>query len=376
MVEFDEFGPEKIIEVYDPHTKMHGFTVIDNTALGPGKGGIRMTPTVTINEVARLARAMTWKCALADLPFGGGKSGIVANSKEITIGQKHQIVEAFAKALKPVSPSMYIAAPDMNMGEEEMAIYAEANGSLKSTTGKPSNMCVRPGEECGIPHEFGSTGYGVFQSGVVAAEHLKMKLKGCTVAIEGYGNVGSFAAKFFSEAGAKIVSVSDSKGSIYNEKGFDIKKLDKIKKDTRSVINYTPGEKRDHEFLFELGVDFLVPSALPDVINESNFDKIKAKIILEAANIPMTVKIEEWLHEKGILVIPDFVSNAGGVISSYAEYMGKNPDGMFKLVEDKIKKNAKIVLDNAKKNKCTPRDSAMDLAVKRIKEAMRKRDKS
>jgi len=236
----DEWGPEKVLQVYDPQSKTQGILVIDNTALGPGKGGIRMTPTVSVEEVFRLARTMTWKCAMAELPFGGAKSGIIANPKKISKEEKLELIRAFAVALKPVSPSQYVAAPDINTGEQEMATYALANGSLKSCTGKPAHMCVRPGEKCGIPHEYGSTGYGVFHATRVAAEHISINLKKATIAIDGFGNVGSFLAKYISEFGAKVVAVSDSKGCVYNPDGLDYGKLKKVKEEARSVVNYEP----------------------------------------------------------------------------------------------------------------------------------------
>src|SRR3989338_10665286 len=143
MVDWDRYGPEKVIQVYNPKVGMKGVVVLDNTSLGPAKGGIRMTPTVSIDEVAKLARTMTWKCALADLPFGGGKSGIISPPK-MTEQQKMEIMKSFAIALRPVCPSLYVAAPDMNTGEKEMAEFVIANGHMKSATGKPNNMCVSP----------------------------------------------------------------------------------------------------------------------------------------------------------------------------------------------------------------------------------------
>ncbi|MBI2578844.1 MAG: Glu/Leu/Phe/Val dehydrogenase [Candidatus Aenigmarchaeota archaeon] len=375
MILHDEFGPEKIVEVYDPKTKMRGVLVIDNTALGPGKGGIRMTPTVDKDEVFRLARTMTWKCSLAGLPFGGAKSGIIADPKNMSKEQKKAVVEAFAIALKPLSPRQYIAAPDVNIAEEEMRWYAEANGSWKSCTGKPANMCVKPGEKCGIPHEYGSTGFGVAHATAVAAGFAKIDLKGAKIAIEGFGNVGSFAAKHFSEMGARIVATSDSKGCIYNDQGLGIEELSEVKQQTGSVVNYRPGQVLKNEELFLLDVDILIPAALPDVINEKNVDGIKAKLVVEGANIPMTPEIEAKLHEKGILVVPDFVANAGGVISSYAEYKGLNPQNMFDLVKEKITANTKKVLKHAKKIRMAPREAAMELAMKRVRKAMEKRQK-
>ncbi|MDH5779164.1 MAG: Glu/Leu/Phe/Val dehydrogenase [Candidatus Bathyarchaeota archaeon] len=369
----DQWGPEKVLQVYDPQSKTQGILVIDNTALGPGKGGIRMTPTVSVEEVFRLARTMTWKCAMAELPFGGAKSGIIANPKKISKEEKLDLVKAFAVALKPVSPSQYVAAPDINTGEQEMAAYALANGSLKSCTGKPAHMCVRPGEKCGIPHEYGSTGYGVFHATRVAAEHISIYLKEATIAIDGFGNVGSFLAKYISEFGAKVVAVSDSRGCVYNPDGLDYEKLKKVKEEARSVVNYEPGQVLKNEELFELPVDILVPASIPDVINERNADKIEAKLIVEAANIPATHEGEEKLHEKSVLVVPDIIANAGGVISSYAEYMGENPRRMFEMVEEKIVRNVRLVIRKAEEEKITPRDAALEIAQERIRKAMRKR---
>jgi len=370
----DEWGPEKVLQVYDSNTGMKGILIIDNTALGPGKGGVRMTPTVNVEEVFRLARTMTWKCALAELPFGGAKSGIITNPKKILKEEKMSLIRAFAKSLRPFSPSQYIAAPDINTGEEEMAAYALANGYLKSCTGKPADMCVRPGEECGIPHEYGSTGYGVFHATKLAAEHIGIKLKEGTTAIDGFGNVGSFLAKYISEFGAKIVAVTDSRGCIYNPNGLDYEKLKKVKEETGSVTNYKQGQVLKHEQLFELPVDILVPASIPDVITEKNVDKIKAKVIVEAANIPVTYESESRLNEKGVLVIPDFIANAGGVISSYAEYIGENPQRMFQMVEEKIVKNVRSVIEKAEGEKIAPRDAALKIAQKRVREAMEKRE--
>ena len=373
----DEFGPEKVIEVYDSSVGLKGILVIDNTSRGPGKGGIRMTPTVDVEEVFRLARTMTWKCALADLPFGGAKSGIIADVKRLNKEQKKAIIQAFARALKPLSPKQYIAAPDVNTAEEEMKWYAEANGSWKSCTGKPANVCMKlfgqPGEKCGIPHEFGSTGLGVAHATAIACKHKGIEIKNATVAIEGFGNVGTFASEYLQKFGAKIVAVSDSKGAVYNEDGIDVKKLEDVKKLTGSVVNYKPGKVLKNEDLFSLPVDIIIPSALPDTINKGNMNAIKSKIIVEGANIPMTADIDNELHKHGILVVPDFVANAGGVISSYAEYRGYNPKDMFALVERKIKQNTKLILEKAKKERMKPRDAAMSIAVERVRSAMKRK---
>ncbi len=369
----DEFGPEIIYEVYDSKTGLKGVLVIDNTARGRGKGGIRMTPSVNVEEVFRLARTMTWKNALADLPFGGAKSGIIADVKKISRDKKKELIQSFSRALKPVCPKKYIAAPDVNMAEEEIKWFVEANGSMKSATGKPSNLCVAPGEKCGIPHEYGSTGFGVSIAAKIASNFAGISIKGSTVAIEGFGNVGTFVAKHLSKKGAKIVAVSDSRGTIYNAEGLVPNSLMNIKKKKGSVIYYKDGKVLSNEKIFELPVDIIVPAALPDVINKNNVDNIQAKIIVEGANIPTTPEIEEKLYKKGIVVIPDFVANAGGVISSYAEYRGYNPKDMFSVVEKKMEKNVNLVLNKSKKDKIKPRDAALDIAVKRVKKAMAKR---
>ncbi len=368
----DEFGPEYVIEVYDKKIGLKGVLVIDSLAHGPGKGGIRMTPTVDVTEVFRLARTMTWKNALAELPFGGAKAGIKASPEDIkNKDRKKALIQAFSKALKPIVPKLYIAGPDVNTGEQEMQWFFEANGDWRACTGKPATVCMnlfgKKGEKCGIPHEYGSTGFGVAHASVIAAKHIGLDIKGATVAIEGFGNVGIFASEYLSEFGAKIAAVSDSKGVIYNENGLNVKKLYDVKQKTGSVVNYKPGKVLQNRQIFELPVDIIVPGALPDVITKANVNNVKAKIVVEAANIPTTPEMEEILHKKGILVVPDFVANAGGVISSYAEYRGHNPKRMFELVEKKIKKNVKIILDRAREENVKPRDAALKIAQERVR---------
>jgi glutamate dehydrogenase (NAD(P)+) len=359
MVNYDSYGPEKILYVYNPKVGMRGFVVIDSTALGPAKGGIRMTPSVSVEEVSRLARAMTWKCALANIPFGGGKSGIVADDKNMTPQKKKQIIQAFAVALRQVCPSIYVAAPDMNTAEKEMETFSKANGSRKSCTGKPKKLG-------GLPHELGSTGFGVFHATDVACKHKKIKLKGATVAIEGFGNVGWFAAKFLSEAGAKLVAVSDSRGVAHDEKGLDFKELARVKKETGTVVNYLGCKKKHCSHITEVKADILVTAAVPDLIKVHDVDKLKFKIIVEGSNIPMTAEVEDLVHKKGILVVPDFVANAGGVISSYVEFIGGNEKKMFSMVKKKLRENTDLVLKQAKNKKCSPRKVALQIAQKRV----------
>ena len=355
--EADEFGPEKVVQVYDPKLKYEAVLVIDNTALGPGKGGVRLVPDVTVEEVLGLARAMTWKNALADIPFGGAKSGIKANPKEI---DKIAVMKSFAHALRNLIPSEYVAGPDMNTGEKEMDAIAEVLGE-KAATGKSS-------KNGGLPHELGSTGFGVSKSVLVALEFANIKKEEAKIAIEGFGNVGTFTAKFLSEAGARIVAVSDSSGTVYNLNGLDVEKLIEIKQSTRKVTNYKEEGTKilPTAELFKLPVDVLLPGARPNAVNESNEKDVKAKIIVEAANIPMTIEIEKELEKRGILIVPDFVANAGGVISSAMEWEGKSEKEMFERVERTIIKNTKTVLENAKEESKSPRDVALEIAKEKV----------
>ena len=200
----------------------------------------------------------------------------------------------------------------MYMAEREMETFAKANGDMKSCTGKPKHLK-------GLPHELGSTGFGVYYSTKTALDFLGKDIKKTTVAIEGFGNVGVFAFKLLSEAGARIVAVSDSKGVIYNEKGIDFKRLEKAKEEKGSVINYGEGKVLKNHEIISVNADVLITAAIPDLIKDEDVNKIKFKLIVEGSNIPMSEKAERDLYKKGVLVIPDIIANAGGVISSYVE---------------------------------------------------------
>ena len=373
----DEWGPEQIIKVHDPATGLRGILVIDNTALGPGKGGIRMSPDVTEEEVFRLARTMTWKNALAGIPFGGAKAGIrIERGKE---PDKKALMQAFAKALKPFTPKKYIAGPDVNTGEREMQWFVEATGSWRSATGKPANYCMavfgKKGEKCGIPHEFGSTGFGVAEATKVAAEAMGLEIKGATVAIHGFGNVGTFTYQFLSDMGAKVVLLADKEGALYDENGFDREKIEKLISSRASLSSYGGGKKMASAEFWKIPVDILIPASVTDVINESNKHTVKAKLIVEAGNIPMSEKIENEFHEQGIVIVPDFVANAGGVISSYAEYRGYNPKQMFELVKRKISKVTLQVIKRSLKTKENPRLVALSMAREKVRAGMAKKRK-
>jgi glutamate dehydrogenase/leucine dehydrogenase len=374
-IKFDKFGPEYVINVYDPKIGMKGILVIDSTVLGPGKGGIRMTPDVDAEEIFRLGRTMTWKNALAELPFGGAKAGIVWPAGGGDELKKH-FIQSFARAIKIFTPGKYIAAPDVGTGEKEMRWFTEATGNWRSATGKPANLCMkifgRPGEKCGLPHEYGSTGFGVAKVAKIAADIAGLDIKKSKLAIHGFGNVGGYSWKYLTEAGATVVALADKSAILYSENGFEKKIVEKIIQEHGLLEVYPDAVRLKPEEFWSLDVDILIPSSVTDVINETNKNKIRAKIIVEAGNIPMRENIEEELFRRDILIVPDFVANAGGVISSYAEYRGYNPKHMFEIVERKITKSANIVLKGALKQKENPRKVALEIAQKRVLAAMSK----
>lgn len=374
MKETASRNPEYVVHVSDDAIGMEGFLVIDSTAIGLGKGGIRMTADVSEQEVRRLARTMTWKNAVAGIPFGGAKGGIVwkGGTKDL----KKRIVQSYARALRPFIPTKYIAGPDVNSGEEEMRWIAEAVGEWSASTGKPSAYCApgkRGGKKCGLPHELGSTGFGVAIATEIAAELAGVPLKGAGVAIHGFGNVGTFAYRFLTERGAKIVALADKSGAVYSKDGFDAKKITAVINKKKTLAETFGNDGILSQEFWGLPVDILIPASVTDVINVTNKDKIRAKLIVEGGNIVMSEDIERELSDRGIAIVPDFVANAGGVISSYAEYMGYPPEKMFKIVREKISETTRIVMKEAIAKKKNPRDVGMRLAMERVEAAKKKR---
>ncbi len=367
MIGYNQYGPEKILSVYDSKAGMRGVVVIDNTTLGPGKGGIRMTPTVEVEEVARLARTMTWKCAVMELPFGGAKAGLIADPKGIGLHKKRVLVEAFARSLKVICPAIYIAAPDMYMGAQDMAWFAEANGNLKSCTGKPENMG-------GIPHEAGGTGYGVYHATRVAADMIGLDLGKATFAVEGFGNVGKPAARYLCEGGAKFVAVSDSQGTIHNPQGLSFETLQSLKEQGKSVIAYAEvggGEVCDRvscDRILDVEADILITAARKDLINYPDVERLRFRLIVEGSNIPMSFQVENLCFKKGITVIPDFVANAGGLISSYVEHIGGDRSRIHEAIEERVAENTRMILEESLSGNRMPRKCALNLARRRIRE--------
>jgi glutamate dehydrogenase (NAD(P)+) len=359
-IKFDDIGPSKVIHLYSKKTNFKAIVVIDNTALGPAVGGVRVSPGVNIEEVTRLARTMTLKNAIAGLSHGGGKAGIMADPKS---PEKERYFRVFARMIKELEE--YIPGPDMGSDEEAMAwIYDE--------TGR---ACGLPEEIGGLPlDKLGATGFGLAECAEVACPYAGINLKGARVAIQGFGSVGRAAAKFFSEKGAILVAASDTRGTIYSKEGLDVNKLIETKMSKGTVKSCEKGTCMGIEELFSVDCDILIPAATPDVIHEDNAHTIKAKLILQGANIPATMAAEEILMERGILSVPDFIANAGGVIMAAMEYEKRTEKEAFESIFSKIRKNTYLILENAKREKILPRIAAEKLAKEKVLEAMRYRE--
>ncbi len=361
-IEFDELGPAKILQVHDPGSGLHGFVVVDNIALGPAIGGVRISPTVTPLEVSRLARTMTLKSAIAGLDHGGGKAGIVADPKQANI---EQIFRAFARMMGGVEE--YVPAPDMG-SDETMMVW------IKEEIGRVLGL---PEEVGGLPlDKLGATGCGVAECAEIACNYAGLQLRGATVAIQGFGNVGRAAARFLAEKGAIIVAASDSRGTLAHSEGLNIEDLLVTKQDKGTVIESPQGTALPGEAIFELDCDILVPAATPDVIHRGNLEQVKAKLILQGANIPVTLEAEAILAKRGVLVVPDFIANAGGLIMAAMEYRKKSAQEAFVAITRKIQKNTDKILQKAQQEKLLPRAAAEQLALERVKAAMAMRNLS
>ena len=352
---FNDLGPAKIIQLYDPQLAVKAVVVVDNTALGPAIGGVRVTPTVSVPEVMRLARTMTLKSAGAGLPHGGGKSGIIADPKDPRI---EQIFRSFARMIREVTE--YIPAPDMGSNEHFMTWIEDEIG----------RVCGLPESHGGLPlDKLGATGYGLAECAEVASAKIGLELKGARVAIQGYGSVGRAAARFLAEKGAVIVAASDSHGTLYETQGLDIVNLDAAKDQQGSVI-HGAGQRLEADALFAVDCDILIPAATPDVIRADNQADIRARLILEGANIPATAEAEAALAARGVLLVPDFIANAGGLIMAAMEYAKKNAAEAFVAISTKIKENTALTVDMSRQHGLLPRAAAERMARDRVKKAM------
>ena len=357
-----------------------GFRVQYNNARGPCKGGIRYHPEETIDTIRALSAWMTWKCAVMDIPLGGGKGGIICNPKEMSLGELERLSRTYIDLISPlIGPQIDIPAPDVYTTPQIMAWMMDEFNKLRGYY-CPGVITGKPVEVGGSEGRDDATAVGGLCVVREAAKHLKIDLKKATVAVQGYGNAGSFVAMLVSEKfGSKVVAVTDSKGGIYNKEGLDAEKVLEHKKKTGSVMG-SPGTKEiSNEEILELDVDILFPSALENVITHGNAGKIKAKIVAELANGPTTPEADEILYKNKVFVIPYFLCNAGGITVSYFEWV-QNITGdywdeaaVYSKLDKKMTKAFKDVLEISLKEKVDMRTAAYMVAVQRVATVMKLR---
>ena len=356
-----------------------GYRVQYNITLGPAKGGIRYHPDVTLDEVTALAAWMTWKCAVAHVPFGGGKGGIVCDPTRMSRRELEALTRRYvAESVDAIGPEKDVPAPDVNTNDQIMAWVMDTysmhvgHTSTAVVTGKPIEMGGSLGRR-------EATGRGVMIVTREAAKHLGLDIKGATVAVQGFGNVGSVSADLLAKIGAKIVAVTDWKGGVYNAQGLDVPAMIEFAKQKKTIDGFPGGEPIENDQLFSLDVDVLVPAALENQITDENAANIRAKIIAEGANGPTTPEAHTILHERGVFVIPDILANAGGVTTSYFEWV-QDRHGYFweesevnKRLEAKMVEAFHDVLQTSIKYKVDLRTAAYVVAINRVATVTRMR---
>jgi glutamate dehydrogenase/leucine dehydrogenase len=357
----DDFGPGRIIHIHRPGIGLKAIVVVDNTACGAAVGGVRMAPDVSVEECFRLARAMTWKNAAAGLPHGGGKS-VIFGVPRMAVAEKEQIVRAFANAIEDIAD--YIPGPDMGTNEQCMAW-------IKDETGRAVGL---PSVIGGIPlDEIGATGFGLAACVDVAREFINLELKGARVAIQGFGAVGKHAARFLAEKGCILVAASDTAGTLADSSGLDVGALMALKASGRSLHDFAKGSKLPVDAVLDVDCDIWIPAARPDVLRADNVSRLRTRLVPQGANIPCTPEAEQALYEKGVLVVPDFIANAGGVICASIEYRGGTQRAAFDYIDERIRANTRAVLEESSSGKVLPRSAATALAERRVRSAMQTR---
>jgi glutamate dehydrogenase/leucine dehydrogenase len=353
----DALGPAKIVHVHEPRAGLRAVVVVDNVMRGPALGGVRMAPDVSTEECVRLARAMTFKNAAAGLAHGGGKSVIVADPK-MPDADKERIMRAFAQAIRGLDE--YVPGPDMGTDERCM-------GWVHDEIGRAAGL---PPDIGGIPlDEIGATGFGLAVAVDVARERCAFALRDARVAVQGFGAVGRHAARFLVRKGARLVAASDSRGTLWDPAGIDVEELVRVKAAGGSVLDYPRGEKADRDAIIAVACEVWIPAARPDVVTAANVDRLRATLVAQGANIPVSAEAETILHRRGVLSIPDFIANAGGVICAAVEYRGGTEKAAFETIEAKIAANTRSVLAAVDRDGVEPRMAAVDLARRRIEAA-------
>ena len=378
--------PERVLAVSVPVrldsgkiVRFEGYRVQHNTTRGPAKGGIRYHPNVTADEVKALATWMTWKCAVVNIPFGGGKGGVTCNPKAMSMGELERMSRRYASAILPlIGPEKDIPAPDVYTTPQIMAWIMDTYSMNKGypvhgvVTGKPVSLGGSLGRN-------EATGRGVFYTTLSSAQHLKIPLKEARVVVQGFGNAGSIAANLFHQTGARVIAVSDTRGSICNAKGLDIPAVMAFKERTGSVAGFPGAEKITAEELLALECEVLVPAALESTITAENAHAVRTRIVAEAANGPVTPEADRILDEKGVFLIPDILCNAGGVTVSYFEWV-QDENHLFWDEQDVNRQLEKVmtrafgdVLKIHLERRSNMRLAANMLGVSRVAEAARLR---
>jgi glutamate dehydrogenase (NAD(P)+) len=369
----DEWGPERVVCVSDSRTGMRGVLVIDNTARGMGKGGMRMSPGVTVTEVARLARVMTYKWAAVDLFYGGAKAGIAADPSG---PGKEAILRAFVRALAKEIPADYVAGLDMGLTERDAAIVQDELGDRGAAVGTPAVLGGMPYDELGV------TGYGVAEAADAAADTIGLPMAGSRVALQGFGAVGHAAARRFTELGAAVVAISTVHGALHDPSGLDVDDLlARRLRDGDALVETYAKEHPSASVLpigaeLEVPAEIAVPAAVQDVIDADVAARIPARLVVEGANLPTVPGARRVLAERGIAVVPDFVANAGGVVAAgfamdarYSAFR-PDPDAVFATVSGRLRANTSTVLTEAARRGTTPHETALALAQERVRQAM------
>ena len=357
----DDLGPSKTLRIHDARAGLEAIVVVDNVACGPAIGGVRMACDVTVEEVARLARAMTMKNAAAGLPHGGGKAGIIADPAR-PVAEKERLVRAFARAI--TSLIEYIPGPDMGTDEDCMAWVKDEIGRA---VGLPRVLG-------GIPlDEIGATGWGLAVAAEVAAPAAGISLDGARVVIEGFGAVGQHAARFLTARGARLVAASDSRGGIRDSAGLPVDALIAHKRARRPLGEFPGARAIARQALVGVPCEIWIPAARPDTLTAENVGMLQTRLVIQGANIPATEPAERWMHAHRVLSVPDFIANAGGVICAAIEYHGGTQAQAFAAMEERIRANTRETLERARAEGALPRDAATRMARARICEAMRYR---
>lgn len=365
----DEWGPEKVVTVSHPRSGMQGVLVIDNTSRGPGKGGTRMSPDLTVEEVARLARVMTWKWAAVDLFQGGAKAGIRFDPAS---PRKEEALRAFARMLRNEVPAEYVFGLDMGLDETDAAILCDELGDRGAATGTPAALG-------GVAYDaLGITGHGVAEAVDAAAAHTDLDDR--RVVIQGFGAVGHATARRLVELGYTVVAVSTATGAVHDPDGLDVEELLALRAEHGdALVDHAGGQRLDAGQELHLDAGVLVPAARQGVIDAGNADGIRARLVVEGANLPTDAAAQQALADRGVTVVPDFIANAGGIIAAafgmrdrYSPF-GVDTTQIVPTVTERMRTSTTTVLQAAAESGTIPHAAAGQLARDRVREAMRLR---